>query len=124
MSGLRLIKAGDWLSLLAALCAVGWLFVDLWASAPGAEVVIRSDGHLVVRQSLARDATVTVQGALGPSVIRILAHRVRVVSDPGPRQICVKEGWLQRVGEAAICLPNHVTVEITGRHRLYDSLNY
>ncbi|MDA0190732.1 MAG: NusG domain II-containing protein, partial [Proteobacteria bacterium] len=46
------------------------------------------------------------------------------VSDPGPRQYCVRQGWLSRPGQIAICAPNEVSVEVRGAKEAYDSLNY
>jgi len=51
-------------------------------------------------------------------------RRVRVVSDPGPRQYCVRQGWLERAGEIAICAPNEVSVQVAGGKAAYDSLSY
>ena len=50
--------------------------------------------------------------------------RARAVSDPSPRQYCVKQGWLMRPGEIAICAPNRVSLQIAGRTKAYDSLSY
>ena len=63
-------------------------------------------------------------GPLGQTSVEVARHRVRVLRDPGPRQLCVKQGWLSQAGQAALCLPNQVSVEITGASRIYDSLNY
>ena len=56
--------------------------------------------------------------------IAVEPGRARVVSDPSPRQYCVKQGWLMRPGEIAICAPNRVSVQITGRTKVYDSISY
>ena len=48
----------------------------------------------------------------------------RVLSDPGVHQYCVRQGWLARPGEIAICAPNQVSLQIKGRSEPYDSLSY
>jgi len=58
------------------------------------------------------------------SRIEIHNRRARLAEDPSPRQYCVRQGWLERSGEIAICLPNEVSVELTGGVKRYDSLNY
>jgi hypothetical protein len=65
-----------------------------------------------------------VPGPLGTTVVEIQPGRARVQSDPGPRQYCVRQGWLHRGGAVAICAPNHVSLMLTGRQAGYDSLNY
>ena len=53
-----------------------------------------------------------------------LADRARVVADPGPRQYCVRQGWLATAGAVAICAPNQVSLALAGRNAEYDSLSY
>lgn len=120
----RLLRPGDLLVLLAGL--VGWLAlsVSLWQSGPAAQAQIRRDGVLVAAYPLNEDRTVSVEGALGATVIRIESGRARVVSDPGPRQYCVKQGWLSRSGEMALCAPNHVSLSLTGGQPAYESMAY
>jgi hypothetical protein len=65
-----------------------------------------------------------VSGPLGTTLIAVEPGRARVVSDPSPRQYCVKQGWLMRPGEIAICAPNRVSVQIAGRTKVYDSISY
>lgn len=63
-------------------------------------------------------------GPLGTTVITVEKRRVRVLADPGPRQYCVRQGWLSRPGEIAICAPNQVSVQVQGGREPYDSLGY
>jgi hypothetical protein len=56
--------------------------------------------------------------------VEVSKHRARIAADPSPRQHCVKQGWLERAGEIALCLPNQVSIEIAGGVKRYDSLNY
>lgn len=118
------IKAGDWLLLGVGAVAVAWLFAALWGGGSATRVIVRSGGKIVSETSLLRDQSIAVKGPLGVSLIKIHQRRVRVASDPSPRQYCVKQGWLSHAGEVAICLPNQVSVEIAGAKKLYDSLNY
>ena len=121
---MTLIKPGDWLIMLAAAAIVTWLFGTLWHSRAGDLVIVRSGGKIIEQVSLFTDRIISVKGPLGTSVITIHDRKARVASDPSPRQYCVKQGWLAASGEAAICLPNQVSVEISGAKKLYDSLNY
>ena len=120
----KLLRPGDVLVLLAGIA--GWLTlsISLWQSGPAEQAQIRRDGLLVAAYPLGEDRTVSVDGALGPTVIRIEAGRARVVSDPGPRQYCVKQGWLTRPGEMALCAPNHVSLSLSGGQPAYESMAY
>ncbi len=78
----------------------------------------------MVRAALERDADYSVPGTLGISRIEIRQGRARVAADPGPRQVCVKQGWVSRAGEAALCLANQVSLEIGGHDKAFDTVSF
>ena len=117
-------KPGDWLVLLCGTLLSAWLGATLWHGGSADTAIIRSGGKTFRKISLSRNQVVSVPGPLGISRITVRDRKVRVASDPGPRQYCVRQGWLKHAGEIAICLPNQVSVELSGGSRMYDSLNY
>lgn len=119
-----LIQGGDLAVLFIGLLAVVALGVHYWLAPAGDRVIIKRGGTLFLSASLGRPFKVNVPGPLGVTKIEVLQQKARVLSDPGPRQLCVRQGWISRAGEVAICLPNQVSMEIVGRVRTYDSLNY
>jgi len=120
----NLFKPGDILIVLLSAALTAGLFVNAWSKPAGGTLVIRSQGQMMVRATLLRDADFAVPGMLGMSRIEVRNGRARVVADPGPRQICVKQGWLSRAGEAALCLANQVSMEIGGSAKPFASVNY
>lgn len=118
------IKPGDVLVLLMASLFTVWLFIGAWLKPVGDTITVRAQGKLMVRTTLDRDADYEVQGRLGLSRIEVRHGRARVASDPGPRQICVKQGWVSRAGEAALCLANQITLEVSGVGKGFDSVTY
>lgn len=123
-SWLALLRPGDWLVLAGATVLCGALYPLLWRGGIAEKAVVRAAGKVVAELDLSRDRLLEVKGPLGKTTIAVEKRRVRVQSDPGPRQYCVKQGWLVRPGEIAICAPNEVSVQIEGRDRRYDSLGY
>ncbi|MHB1293329.1 MAG: NusG domain II-containing protein [Sulfuricella sp.] len=121
---LQLIKIGDWLVLLLGMIITAWLFASLWQGYAADKAVVRSGGKIVAELSLAENRSFLARGPLGASRIEIHNRRARVAEDPSPRQYCVKQGWLSQAGEAALCLPNQVSLELTGGKKRYDSLSY
>jgi hypothetical protein len=118
-----LLKAGDYAVLATAgITCIAWTLALLGGEASRA--VIRSGGKVVAEVALSKNQELKVDGPLGPAIVEVLDGRVRVASDPSPRQLCVRQGWLQRAGDAAICLPNQITVELVSRTSRYDSLAY
>jgi hypothetical protein len=121
---LRDLRPGDWLTLLAAGFCVALLMLRIWDGGRADTAVIRSGGKVYRAVPLSRDQRIEVPGPLGTSIVTIDKGRARISSDPSPRQYCVRQGWLQQSGEISVCLPNEVSVELTGGSRKYDSLNY
>ncbi len=124
MAALHHIKPGDYLTLLAGVLFSVWVSLAAWSGGAADTAVIRSGGKVFREVPLSRDQQIEVPGPLGTSIISIEKGRARISSDPSPRQYCVRQGWLQKSGEIAVCLPNQVSVELTGGSKKYDSLNY
>ena len=115
---LALLRPGDWLVIAMGLALAGYAFVRLWQGGAPDGAEIRAGGKVFARLALDRPQIVEVPGPLGTTRVEIQPGRARVASDPGPRQYCVRQGWLSRAGAVAICAPNHVTLALTGgQHR-------
>lgn len=121
---LAYLRSGDYLVVALAALFTASLFPLFWRSGPAERAVIRADGKVFAEVDLAVRKTLTVPGPLGDTLVRIEPGRARVLSDPGPRQYCVLQGWLTRSGDVALCAPNRVSLQIFGRHAAYDSLAY
>lgn len=121
---LQLVRPGDWLVVAAGLVLTVTAFPLLWRGGPAERAVLRLDGRVVAEYPLDQPRRVQVTGPLGTTVVEIQPGRARVLADPGPRQYCVKQGWLTRANAVAICAPNHVSLSLAGRDPAYDSLNY
>lgn len=119
-----MLRAGDVGVLLAGAGLVVVLTAWAWSGERGDTAVIRAAGQIVQTIALTHVQTLSVDGPLGTTQIEIEAGRARVARDPSPRQLCVKQGWLTQSGQAALCLPNQVSLEIRGRTSAYDTLGY
>ena len=120
----ELLRPGDWAVALAGLVACVAAGFWLWRGSAPDGVVVRASGKVFTEADLSRPRLIKVPGPIGVTVIEIEPGRARVASDPGPRQYCVRQGWLTRAGAVAICAPNEVSLTLTGRGVNYDSLNY
>ena len=124
MHWLALIKPGDWLLILLGAVLVGVSFPLFWQGGLADRAIVRQNGQVFAEVDLRNRRQLAVPGPLGQTLIAIEPGRARVLSDPGPRQYCVRQGWLMRPGEIAICAPNRVSVQISGRTKVYDSISY
>jgi hypothetical protein len=124
MPWLRFIRLGDWLLICVAAILVGLSFPIFWQGGMADRAIIRQNGQVFADVDLRARRQLEVPGPLGQTLIAIEPGRARVLADPGPRQYCVRQGWLMRPGEIAICAPNRVSLQITGRTKVYDSISY
>lgn len=118
-NGLGLLRPGDGLIAIVSAALIAVLFMHTMV--PSGRLIVRQDGQIFTETDVRLDRTLRVPGPLGETVIEIRAGRVRVASDPSPRQLCVRQGWLHS-GESAVCLPNRVSLE--WGQLGYDSLGY
>lgn len=124
MRWLALIRPGDWLVFLLVAALVGFSIPQFWQGGLADRAIVRQEGKVFAEVDLRTRREILVPGPLGTTQIAVEPGRARVVADPGPRQYCVKQGWLMRPGEIAICAPNRVSLQITGRTKVYDSISY
>lgn len=103
------------LTALIALTAV--LYIVLQPRGAGSTAVIEQNGAEVARvalSALSESEEFEVNGA----VITCSRDGARFVSSPCPDHICVNAGLLTRAGEAAVCLPQRVSVRLVGQDGL------
>lgn len=124
MRWLALVQPGDWLIALIATAFCIASFPLAWQAGTPETAIIKLGGEVFAELDLSRNRRIDVPGPLGTTRIVVEQRRVRVASDPGPRQYCVRQGWLARAGEIAICAPNQVSVQVVGGKETYDSISY
>lgn len=118
------LLAGDWLVLIASILCIIYLFQTLWTNEHAAKVQIRLGDKIYATYSLNQERDIHVHGKLGDATISIEEGKARFAKSPCHSQYCVYQGWLTHAGQAAICLPNQISLELMGETKLYDTLNY
>lgn len=119
-----LIRPGDIAVMTLGLVGTGFAAWHAWGAPSAQKLTIRSGGVVVVETTLQQRRDFQISGPLGETIVAVEPGRARIKRDPSPRQYCVKQGWLSRAGESAICLPNRVSIELVASKPVYDSLNY
>ena len=76
-----------------------------WQAGVAEKAVVKRGGELFAELDLSRNREIEVPGPLGLTRIAVEKRRVRVVSDPGPRQYCVRQGWLKRAVNSELIYP-------------------
>lgn len=115
---------GDWLIILVSIIVVIILFQTLWTNQPANQLQIRQGDNIIGTYDLNQTRELHIHGPLGDSHISIAQGKVRFSQSPCTNQYCVHQGWLHRAGQVAICIPNQISLQLTGEKKSYDSLNY
>ncbi|MEJ2795006.1 NusG domain II-containing protein [Iodobacter sp. LRB] len=119
------MRPGDWPFAIVALAFVVYLGFWSWRQDSATRVRIYQAGKVFAELDLNAERTLQVAGPLGLTSVEVKSGRVRISSDPCPRQYCVRIGWLDQAGQMAICLPNRISIELLGsRPYEIDSLSY
>jgi len=116
--------AGDWLVIILGVMCVIYLFQTLWTNEQATKVQIRLGDKIYATYSLNQQRDILIHGKLGEAIISIAQGKARFAKSPCHTQYCVHQGWLTHAGQVAICLPNEISLELLGRAKPYDSLNY
>ena len=74
------------------------------------EVKVTVSGKVAAAYSLSSDGEYVLNG--GSNVLEIKNGRARMTEADCPDAICIKRGWIRRMGESITCLPNRLVVEV------------
>lgn len=81
----------------------------------GATVLVRVAGEQTAEFSQNDDATYCIEGVNGSQNQLVIQNgEVWLVDATCPDQLCVHQGKIRYAGESIICLPNQVSVTISG----------
>jgi len=115
---------GDWFVIILSFIGVVFLFQTLWSNIPASKLQIRQGDNVIGTYDLNQTRELHLHGPIGDSHIIIEQGKVRFKQSPCNNQYCVHQGWLSKAGQVAICLPNQISLQLTGEYQSYDSLNY
>lgn len=70
--------------------------------------------------------TIPIETKYGYNLIEVGDNQVRVIEASCPDKIDVKQGYISRIGETIVCLPNRLILEIKGIDSVdgIDMINY
>lgn len=116
-SVLNLLTTGDKI-LIAMLLILGIssAFAINVKQLPGEMCSVEVSGKIVHQLKLSEEQNISVEGALGTTTIQIKNKKIRVTHSACPEKICVNTGWISKVGQIIVCVPNKVVLKINGEN--------
>lgn len=92
----------------------GLLFVEL-TKKPGTQVVVSVDGVEVEFYPLSVNGQYELKGVNGgTNILCIEDGKAYLISATCPDHLCVKQGAISFDGETITCLPNRISIVVTG----------
>jgi hypothetical protein len=123
---------GDRILITFVSSLIGLLLLNIYLPhTKGSTVLVSIAGEpvrVVEDDELFENKVLTIPIAKGEAEIEISDGRARILPMPAkicPRGICSSFGWIERPGEAAICVPNQLVVEVKseGQNKIVDSVS-
>jgi hypothetical protein len=115
----------DWLVVIIAVLTLPGLYIGFWGDGSQglfARVQIGNQAPQVI--SLQQAQQYRFQGPLGATVIEVHDGHIRFIDSPCSGKQCVHSGWLKHDGEFAACLPNLISISLSGPNPRFDSINF
>ena len=109
-----LTRADKILALVVGLSAVGLILYGRYTTEAGSVLIVELAEAAPATHALSNYGVLPVVGPLGVSEIEIGPKGARVISAPCVHKICMRQGWMQRAGDVAACVPNSLVLRIAG----------
>jgi hypothetical protein len=104
------------------LFGLHWLAMRDVDSVTEKAVVIYKDDVFIGTFHLLKDRIIQLEPFGVSMAVEIRGMKIRVLSSSCLQQICVRKGWTGKVHDPIICIPNKITIEITGVESGYDAI--
>ncbi len=113
------MKSGDRILLFIVISLIvisSLIYFTNINKAKNKTVVIKSDGKIVKEIPLTTNINkeIIVKSKEGHLTVEIKNDKVRVINSTCKDKLCIKEGWIDRIGESITCLPNRISITIIG----------
>jgi len=100
--------------LIGGLAVVSFLLISFSLSrSTGGIAKVYIDNIHVGSIDLSKDKDYTFEGAISAVSVEVEGNKAHIHSSGCPLKLCMKQGYIGKVGESLICLPNKFLIVIT-----------
>lgn len=110
-------RKGDFIIMAVVILVAVGILVFPFGHQPATHVKIFKDGSLAYTYPLNTPFEKEVSGC----TVKLSDGEVRIVSSTCPDKVCVSTGAISKSGEIIVCVPNRVSVKVTGEEE-FDAL--
>ena len=116
----------DIIILCASIIFTIWLYNLFWISngqnGTAETLVVQYADKPPVEYSLQEERIITIEGAVGDSIIEIKQGKARFIHSACRNQFCVFHGWVTIAGDTTACLPNRISISLKGNLTDFDAI--
>lgn len=124
-----MLKKGDiiFVVFILALALAGMAAINVVKNSSADKslvAVVKQRDKIIERINLANvteQRRIEVDGLYNESIL-VEKGRIRFEDADCPDRICVNTGWLEKVGDIAVCIPNQVMIRIEGSSGELDGI--
>jgi hypothetical protein len=117
-------KLGDFVSILLFILLILISIHFFWNFPQGQYLKIQKNDEVLGIYSLNQTDIHTVHNLIGDSEIIIENGKARFSKSPCKKQYCIHQGWINKINQIVICMPNQISISIIGDKENYDAINY
>ena len=121
---IKKIKIGDLLTIFIFIVLTGYLASILWNFPQGEYLKIQMGKQVIGSFSLNQNVIKIIEGPIGKTEVIIDSGKVRISKSPCTKKYCLHLGWINKLNQTIVCVPNQISISIIGARTDYDSLNY
>lgn len=110
-------------SAVVAVCVAGYFFTGFFLAGNEKYAVIEVDGKIFAKYNMTTLTETKYVDVNGHNTIEITRDYVKSVYADCKDRLDIKQGKITDPGQIIICMPNRMTVRITGKSRL-DAVAY
>lgn len=120
----KIIKKADIiLFIILIIAGLGLSYWSVFGSTAGEKVLVSVNGKLYGTYSLNENRTITIKENNHTNKITIKDGKVQMTFSDCKNQVCVKDGSISKTSQSIVCLPNRVSIEISGEKGEYDAIS-
>ena len=120
----KLVNIGDIVFISICFGIILFSFFQMINLPRGEYIKIEDGTRKVFVFSLESNVEKKIGGPLGDTIIVIQNNKARIQSSPCNKKYCIHQGWINKINETIVCIPNKISLSIIGKTPNYDSINY
>ncbi len=113
------------ISVVFVVICLGMHFTWKYYHSSGNVAVVTYNNKELKKIDISKDRELLLK--VGNSIIKIVVNekRICIAESNCPENICVKTGWINKMGQYIVCVPNGIIVSIENSNKKeYDTITY